>query len=250
MKIISGHQPVYLPWLGLFHKLHLCDTFVFMDTVQYLHQDWNNRNKIKTSHGPLMLSVPIDKKKSTGKMLNQINIKNDDPGDKNFWQKKHFQSIKFNYQKTPYFKDYIDELESMYMDNIWEKLIDICWTQFELFKKWLGLEDKEIIRMSEHKFYGTKDNLVLNHCEQLNGDHVVFGKHGKEYVDVKKFNNKGIKVYFQDYNYPEYQQRFSPFEPYLSVLDLIFNYGPKSMDIILKGNISYDQLRANNKLWI
>ena len=48
MNIVSGHQPVYLPWLGLFHKISLCDKFVYMDTVQYLNNDWNNRNKIKT----------------------------------------------------------------------------------------------------------------------------------------------------------------------------------------------------------
>ena len=65
--IISGHQPVYLPWLGLFHKLHLCDKFVFMDTVQYLDGDWNNRNKIRTANGSIMLTVPIDKQKSKNK---------------------------------------------------------------------------------------------------------------------------------------------------------------------------------------
>ena len=63
MLIISGHQPTYLPWLGLFHKFSLCDKFVFMDTVKYLDGDWNNRNKIKTSQSPLYLTVPINKKK-------------------------------------------------------------------------------------------------------------------------------------------------------------------------------------------
>ena len=33
---VSGHQPAYLPWLGLFHKLYLSDVFVYMDTVQFL----------------------------------------------------------------------------------------------------------------------------------------------------------------------------------------------------------------------
>ena len=59
---VSGHQPAYLPWLGLFHKLYLSDVFVYMDTVQFLQGDWNNRNMIKTSQKPLMLTVPIDKK--------------------------------------------------------------------------------------------------------------------------------------------------------------------------------------------
>ena len=46
--ILTAHQPVYLPWLGLFHKIALADLFVSFDQVQYLPKDWNNRNKIKT----------------------------------------------------------------------------------------------------------------------------------------------------------------------------------------------------------
>jgi hypothetical protein len=42
IRIVTGHQPVYLPWLGLFHKISLADVFVLMDDVQYLVRDWNN----------------------------------------------------------------------------------------------------------------------------------------------------------------------------------------------------------------
>lgn len=59
MTIISGHQPVCLPWLGLLHKALLADRFVFMDDVQYLRQDWNNRNKIRTPGGWQWLTVPV-----------------------------------------------------------------------------------------------------------------------------------------------------------------------------------------------
>lgn len=45
--ILTAHQPVYLPWLGLFHKIALSDVYCFFDDVQYLRRDWNNRNKIK-----------------------------------------------------------------------------------------------------------------------------------------------------------------------------------------------------------
>ena len=45
--ILTAHQPVYLPWLGLFDKIAKADVFVIFDTVQYLPKDWMNRNKIK-----------------------------------------------------------------------------------------------------------------------------------------------------------------------------------------------------------
>ena len=43
--ILSAHQPVYLPWLGLFHKIALADIFCVFDIVQYQRKDFNNRNK-------------------------------------------------------------------------------------------------------------------------------------------------------------------------------------------------------------
>ena len=135
------------------------------------------------------------------------------------------------------------------MGKVWDKLIDLCWAQFELFRGWLGLEDRQVVRMTEHKFHGYKDGLVLDHCIQMEGDHVVFGTHGKDYVSLEKFHDKGIKVYFQDYNHPEYKQRFTPFEPYMCVLDLLFNHGPESMNIILEENITRDELRSNANLW-
>ena len=60
--ILTAHQPVYLPWLGLFHKIALADQFISFDQVQYLPKDWNNRNKIKTPSGGIWLSVPVLKK--------------------------------------------------------------------------------------------------------------------------------------------------------------------------------------------
>ena len=34
-KLLSAHQPVYLPWLGFFHKLFVSDLFVIFDDVPF-----------------------------------------------------------------------------------------------------------------------------------------------------------------------------------------------------------------------
>ena len=59
---LTAHQPVYLPWLGLFHKINLCDYFCYFDIVQYQHKDYNNRNLIKTNSGAKWLTVPVESK--------------------------------------------------------------------------------------------------------------------------------------------------------------------------------------------
>ncbi len=246
MIIISGHQPVYLPWLGLFHKLSLCDKFVYMDTVQYLDGDWNNRNKIKTPNKEFMLTVPINKKDSKGKKINEIKIFNDKKNLKEYWQRKHWETIKVNYKKAPYFNDYAGEFEKMYLQNEWENLVDICWFQFNFFIKCLEINNCEIIRMSEASFSGKKDDLILDHCKKLNGSAVVFGSQGKNYVDINKFSKEKKYVYFQNYKHPTYKQRFKGFEPNMSIIDLIFNCGPDSKKILLSNNITINQLKECN----
>jgi len=74
MTVISIHQPGYLPWLGFFKKILSSDVFVFLDDVQYKKHEFQNRNKIRTSNGSIMLTVPIMGK--FGTTLNQIKIKN------------------------------------------------------------------------------------------------------------------------------------------------------------------------------
>ena len=57
--ILTGHQPTYLPWLGLFSKISSSDCFVLFDNVQYLPKEWMSRNKIKTPDGEIFLTVPV-----------------------------------------------------------------------------------------------------------------------------------------------------------------------------------------------
>ena len=57
--IITAHQPAYLPWLGLIHKIAISDVYVFLDNVQFEKNSFTNRNKIKTANGPIWLTVPV-----------------------------------------------------------------------------------------------------------------------------------------------------------------------------------------------
>ena len=56
---VAIHQPHYLPWLGYLAKWAAADLFVFLDTVQYEKNGWQNRNRIKTQAGATWLTVPV-----------------------------------------------------------------------------------------------------------------------------------------------------------------------------------------------
>lgn len=242
MRIVSGHQPVYLPWLGLFHKIALCDVFVFMDDVQYLKQDWNNRNRVKGSQGAFWLTVPVQLKKSVSLMLKDI-ILTDEPWDnKNHWQRAHWKSIQSSYARAPYWDDYAGQLEAIYLDKPWTHLSDLNEAMLKLLLKFLGM-DVEMVKGSQMQFSGKKSDLVLDHCRKLNGDFCVLGTHGRGYLDEASFSRNNIGFHYQDYNHPVYPQKFGGFEPHLSVIDLLFNCGPASGDVLMSGNIGKADLK-------
>ena len=99
--ILTAHQPVYLPWLGLFHKIALADVFVSFNQVQYQPKDWNNRNQVKTSAGPKWLSVPVKRAGYLEKTISDIEIDNSLP-----WARKHWKTLHLNYHRAPHFDRY------------------------------------------------------------------------------------------------------------------------------------------------
>ena len=66
----------------------------------------------------------------------------------------------------------------------------------------------------------------------------IYLESSKNYADEESFLQKKITPYFQKYNHPAYKQIRGDFEPFMSILDLIFNMGPKSKEVLMSGNIS------------
>lgn len=234
--ILTAHQPVYLPWLGLFHKIALADIFCIFDDVQYLKKDWNNRNQIKTNAGALMLSVPILTCGHREKTLREMQINNSID-----WRRKHWNSILLAYKKAPYFAEHADFFEDLYKTE-WTSLVELNNQILFYLLSVLGLTPK-IYYAHKEKFKGYKSDLVLDMCEKLKADVYIFGKLGRDYADLDAFKAKGIEVYFQDYAHPTYRQLWGDFMPYMSVLDLLFNEGKdRALKIIMDGNISRSEL--------
>ena len=227
--ILTAHQPVYMPWLGLFHKISLADQYCIFDIAQYQTRDYNNRNQIKTQSGPLWLSVPVESKDHFNKRLCDIKIAGGG------WEKKHFKSISLAYRKAPYFERYIYEIEKILTPGRYQFLTDLNRDILVYFLKCLEI-NVPIVKASDYSFKGSKSDLVLDMCAALKAKTYLFGANGKDYADVGSFHKKGIEVFFQDYQHPVYRQLHGEFTPYLSTLDLLFNEGPESKRILMEGN--------------
>jgi len=233
--ILTAHQPVYMPWLGLFHKIALADRFVFFDQVQYVPKDYISRNLVKTAQCPIWLTVPVLTKGYLTKTIAQIEINNGVD-----WRRKHWKTIYLNYKSARYFKDYSDFFESVYIRE-WKYLADLNFYMLNWFLKTLGI-NVVVNRAGECNFNGVKSDLVLDMCIQLGADMYIFGALGKDYAEVEKFIQANIIPVFQDYKHPSYHQLHGDFVPNLSVMDLLFNEGRNALEIIMSSSIGRNEL--------
>ncbi|GAC1652091.1 MAG: WbqC family protein [Vulcanimicrobiaceae bacterium] len=227
---MTAHQPVYLPWLGLFNKIALAEAFCIFDVAQYQTKDFNNRNKIKTNAGPLWLSVPVESKDHFNKRISDVKIIN------NGWNRKHLKSIALAYKKAPYFEEYFPPLQSI-LEREFELLTDLNAEILDLFLRQLDIA-VPVTRATAYAPQGAKSDLVLDLCVKLGASDYVFGSQGRDYADVPHFLERGVTPHFQAYVHPSYAQLHGPFEPFMSVVDLLLNEGPRSLDILMSGNVT------------
>ena len=229
--ILTAHQPAYLPWLGFFHKIAIADKFIFFDDVKYDAEDWINRNQIKTRKGPLMLTVTVFASGDYKNNIASIKIKNSLP-----WRRKHWMTIQLEYGSSSYFKMYADFFYDLYSRE-WECLADFNLHMLEWFLKTLGIS-VVIQRANECSFSGKKSDLILDMSRKNNATAFIFGEQGIGYADKEKFRQCGVIPYFRLYKHPQYQQLHGDFIPNLSIIDLIFNMGPNSLEILMANNIT------------
>lgn len=233
VPLLSAHQPVYLPWLGLFHKIAVADLFVLFDAVPYSKKMWYNRNRIRSANGEVMLSVPVFSKGSATVLHKDVRINNDTN-----WAYKHWRTIELSYNKTRFFDLYAGQLKAIY-DQEWIFLSDLNLAILRLIMTWLDIKTP-IIKASDYDFRGQKSDLVLDMCIKLNAEAYLFGSQGKDYADIASFLARGVAPLFQDYNHPVYTQARNEFSPFMSVIDLLFNYGEDSKNIVMSSNQTRD----------
>lgn len=230
--IVCGHQPNFLPYPGFFHKLMNCDRFVLVDNVEFVGKGpfgWIHRNQIRLHNkDEHWLTVPVLQKGRFHQDINEVEINNDEP-----WRRKHWKSIRLNYQKSDYFDRYSDEVESIY-DREWNYLAELNIRFLEFFIDALEIQTP-VDKASEEGITGESTQLIINLCEAYDSETYLSGQHGRDYLDQDLIDDSGIEVLYQDYEAVPYEQVYDGFVPNLSTLDLLFNCGPESREIIESG---------------
>lgn len=219
-------QPSYLPWLGYFEQMARVDLFVYFDNVQYTKKDWRNRNRIKTSRGPHLVTIPIHRV-ALKTPINQIEI--------NYardWTLDHLNLLKENYRRAPFYEEIIEILRG-HLSKKYHLLSEINFDLTNALAAYMGIGTKTCLASEFNIASSDKNQRIIDLCKRVGANVLYDGKSAEEFIDLDRFRAEGIEVVFQDYRHPEYQQFHPPFVSHLSVVDLLFHHGPESRDIIL-----------------
>lgn len=172
----------------------------------YNKRSFRNRMIIATANGLLTLSIPLRKGKNSQCIITKVAIDNSVN-----WQGKHWQAIISAYRNSPFFQYFEDDLKHFYT-NRYENLYDFNKVLLVNTLKWLNFK----MTVTETTCYE----------QDLNSK-------------MLDFRNKCSIQNYAQFQFSRYQQVFydrQPFQPNLSILDLLFNLGNESLGY-LKRNV-------------
>lgn len=223
MTSLAVIQPSFLPWRGYFDIIHKVDLFVFYDDAQYSRGSWRNRNRIKTPQGARWITVPV-----IGDFPAPINCVKID--NRQNWQHKHLEMIRQSYAKAPYLETYYPLLVDAYSQGS-ELISDFDIQLTKLLAQWLGISSRWIMS-SELGLSSTRTARLIDMCQLLGADHYLSGPTAHSYIEPEMFEAAGITLEYQRYDYPAYPQLHGEFDPFVSVIDLLFSCGPEALAYI------------------
>ncbi|MBF0135078.1 MAG: WbqC family protein [Magnetococcus sp. DMHC-1] len=229
MTTLAIMQPTYLPWAGYFGLMDQVDQFVLLDSVQYDRRSWQQRNRIKTADGAQWLTVPVLSKGLREQRIQDVAI---DTG-RDFIV-THARSLRTAYGKTPYFQDYVPGLIDI-LEKGHARLAALTMELIQWLRDRLGITTP-LLYASTLETTGSKAELLAGICTHLGATRYVSPPGSKEYLDNSTaFADRGIPVGYFAFEHPQYAQPFGEFIPYMSVVDLLCNCGPESLELIRKG---------------
>ncbi len=189
--------PAYLPSVEYMSWVINQKKLYFLTSGHYQKQTYRNRAEIYGPNGKLKLIIPVTKNRGSN---HQKDIET--MIDNNFlWQKNHWRSLQMSYRASPYFEFYEEDFYPFYnnkISSLMELNISLIKVVLKLLKFEIPIEEKN-------------DNKV---------------KEKRDLIIYKKIVNASILKYNQVFIDKH------GFLSNLSIVDLLFNLGPESLDYL------------------
>lgn len=231
MTTLAVMQPTFMPWIGYFDLIDQADTFVYLDNVEFSRQSWHHRNRIKTAQGLVWLTLPVEHSQSDHTKLSDARIGSTASVGK--WRKTIAQAYKkcrYAGEHLPWLDSWLEKLDkgnALTLANI-QFIGTVC--------EKLGIGTPRHLATAL-PISGDRAGRLVALCEHFHANTYLspIGAAGYLKQDIAAFQTARVEVRFQHYEHPVYSQPHGEFLPYASVVDLLMNEGPASLEIMRSG---------------
>jgi len=204
MKTVLLH-PAYFGSIFQYSHIAQAEEVLFENEDNYQKQTYRTRQYIYGANGSLLLNIPI---KHIDSKINKQKYRDVKIEQQFNWQTIHWRSLEAAYRTSPFFEFYEDELIHLYRKE-YKFLLDFNYDCFQA-----GIDCLQL----EIPYQKTTEYLTETLPEGI--------------IDQRKLiNAKGQKKPLLE-NYKQVFEEKHGFLPNLSILDLLFNEGPNSLNYL------------------
>ena len=229
--IVTAHQPHFMPWTGYINRIFLSDTFVVMDNLEYTRNNYISRNRILTRNGIVYLTVPVEYKSNSRRIISEISI---DTIRFKHILKKHIETIRHSYSKAPGFNFFFPILASA-LNNDHVELLSLDLSVLKAILGYLNIDTKVVLASSLNISGDKESDLFIDLCSKTSCNSVLLGLGAStKYVNKEIVSGSGFQILFQKFEHPVYPQGQRLFSPGISVIDLLFNVKREAAENMVK----------------
>ena len=232
-RICAIHQPNFFPWLGYFDKIVQSDVFVFLDAVTYPKSSktmatWTNRVAINIQNQKQWISIPVVREDGV-QYINQVRINTSN------WREKLKKTISFNYSKANYY-DVVAPHVFRWIDYDFEYVSDYNICIIKEISDYLGLKTS-FVKQSDLNTQNHSTRLLVEIVKEVGCDTYLCGGGAAGYQEDFLFEENGLKLKYQNFEHPQYQQLSKEFIGGVSVLEPLFNLGFDGVSALIKRTV-------------
>lgn len=226
-RVVSVHQPNFMPWLKLLDKILASDVYVAYDTVQFTRSEYHARQRIRRGAGAMWLTVPVHRIPGRRQTLREVRIDNSQA-----FRARHLEAVRCAYEHSPYFAELYPRLERVYRGEQ-ETLVEFNLEIISTLCAYLG-STVRIVRASALPHAGTNAERLVALTRAAGGDRHLTSTYGPErsFVDWPAVSDAGITILSQRFAHPVYEQPHGPFLPDLSAVDMLFGHGRDTASLL------------------
>jgi dipeptidase len=195
----------YFPNIQYMSKFFTLEDVMIELHEHYIKKTYRNRCDILAANGKLSLSVPIIKAETEKAFIKDVKI-----DYKTDWQKQHFKSIESAYQPSPFYEYiipdflFVFETQTPYLIDLNSKILDVILSYINPSRNYQFSET----------YTACKTKIDY-----------------RTLLSPKETLNKQDPYFLSKNYYQTFSDKFDFIEN-LSILDLLFNEGPRSAEII------------------